>query len=169
VVETLNAIKHAVLLLRDAPAQEATPSARRRSRSPLPERVLEVLQRYAGQSGLYVSPNIPPKKLSNATAKAQVPGDETILGLLDCTTFGSANDSLLFGSHGFYYYNMGGSNPNPGAVSYEEFPECQFATYWLNCISLGRDRYCNKAGASVSRETIIQMLDAIKQAVIELR
>src|SRR5262249_55511933 len=75
VVETLNAIKHAVLLLRDAPAQDVTPSARRRSRSQLPERVLEILQRYAGQSGFYVSPKIPPKKLSNATAKAEVPDD----------------------------------------------------------------------------------------------
>lgn len=127
------------------------------------------MQRYEGQSGLYVSPNIPAKKLSNATAKAQVPPDETILGLIDCTVFGSANDCLLFGSRGFFYYNMGGSNPNPGSVPYDEFPDCPFATYWLNCISLGRDRYCNKAGASAPRDKIIEILNAIKQAVLDLR
>jgi hypothetical protein len=144
------------------------PAAAAIATGPLPERVAQILAGYTGQSSLYVSPNIPPKKLTNATSKAQVPADEKVLGLIDCTVFGSASDSLVFGSRGFYYHNMGGSNPNPGAVPYSEFPECHFTTYWLNCISLGKDRYCNKAGASVGRDKIIEILTAIKQAVVEL-
>ena len=134
----------------------------------VPERVARVLAAYARESGLYLAPNIPPKKLVNATEKARVPRDEKVLGLIDCTVFGSATDSLIFGSRGFYYYNMGGSNPNPGFVPYSDFPDCIFATYWLNCINLGKERYCNKAGASVGRDKIIEMLCAIKQAVIDL-
>jgi serine/threonine protein kinase len=134
----------------------------------LPERVAQVLAAYSSQSGLYLAPNIPAKKLANATEKARVPADEKVLGLIDCTVFGSATDSLIFGSRGFYYYNMGGSNPNPGFVPYSDFPNCIFATYWLNCINLGKDRYCNRAGASVGRDKIIEMLNGIKQAVIDL-
>jgi len=97
-----------------------------------------------------------------------VPGDERVLGLIDCTVSGSATDCLIFARRGLYYYNMGASNPNPGFPPYGEFAECPFAPSWLNCIDLGKDRYCNRAGASVGRDKIIEMLTAIKQAVLAL-
>ena len=168
VIEMLNAIKEAAAQREAVGTPVAVRKPPQKDLSVLPERVAQILQGFTAQSGLYLAPNIPAKKLANALAKAQVPADETVLGLIDCTVFGSASDSLIFASRGFYYQNMGGSNPNPGAVPYSEFPECQFATYWLNCISLGKDRYCNKAGASVGRDKIIEMLTAIKQAVVDL-
>jgi hypothetical protein len=37
-----------------------------------------------------------------------------VLGLIDCTIFGSASACLVFGSRGFYY--SAGGNPNPGGA-----------------------------------------------------
>jgi hypothetical protein len=79
---------------------------------PLSARVAQILQAY--ESELYLAPSIPPKKLANATTNACVPADEKVLGLIDCTIFGSASACLVFGSRGFYY--SAGGNPNPGGA-----------------------------------------------------
>jgi hypothetical protein len=78
----------------------------------LPARVAQILKAY--ESELYLAPSIPPKKLANATTKACVPADEKVLGLIDCTIFGSASSCLVFGSRGFYY--SAGGNSNPGGA-----------------------------------------------------
>jgi hypothetical protein len=78
----------------------------------LPAQVERILK--AHESELYLAPSIPPKKLANATTKACVPADEKVLGLIDCTIFGSASACLVFGSRGFYY--SAGGNPNPGGA-----------------------------------------------------
>jgi hypothetical protein len=173
----------------------------------LPARVAQILKAY--ESKLYLAPSIPPKKLANATMKACVPADEKVLGLIDCTIFGSASDCLVFGSRGFYYSDGGNSNPGgagqtvlaqhretqtaivltalhrlgelglkiaqkldgmyvPSSVAYSEFSRCQFTTSGLFCIRLDKDRYCNKTGSKLSRAEIIEILTAIKQAVVEL-
>jgi tetratricopeptide (TPR) repeat protein len=153
------------LSLDDSPSATALPVG---APETLPDRIMQVLQGYAAD-GIYLAPNIPLKKLENACAAAAVPGDEVIRALIDCTIFGSASDCLVFGSRGFYYHNMGGNQPDPGYVGYDEFPQIRFSTAWLNCITLGGDRYCNKAGSNMSRDKIIEMLTNIRQAVIKMR
>jgi hypothetical protein len=137
----------------------------------LPKQVLAILQRYASGMGFHLWPNIPPKKLAKAKSKVTIPADETILGLVDCSSFGTASDSLLFGSQGFYYHHSVSSRPNPGTVSYATFPTLEFATCWLWCISLGKDHYCNMMGADINikRGTIIAILNAIRDEVIQIR
>jgi hypothetical protein len=135
----------------------------------LPARVARILLANDSQYRFYLAPSIPPNKLANATAKACVPVDEKVLGLIDCTIFGSASDCLIFGSRGFYYHNsLGGSNPNPGSIEYSEFPRCQFRTSGLWSIRLDEHRYFGQAGSSLSRRKVIAILTAIKQAVQEL-
>ncbi len=158
VIELLTAIKDAVLKARS----RSVPSAL------LPERILKLLKRQVNRGGFYVSPDIPLKKLNNATRSCAIPADEKVLGLIDCTTFGSGSDALVFGSHGFYYHNKAGNVPDPGYVSYSEFPHLLFGTTWLNCVTLGHDRYCNRGGSTVTREKVIEMLEAVKQVVIEV-
>jgi len=125
------------------------------------------LKSYGSLTGLYVAPNIPERKTTNAGKKCRVPADDRIVALIDCTAWGSASDALVFGSHAFYYHNSGGNVPDPGCIPYHEFPEIVFGKTWVNCITLGRDRYCNKAGNNISREKIIEMLDGVKRAVVE--
>jgi hypothetical protein len=158
-IELLNAVKDLV----GPPIPRAVPVVH----SPLAERLLDILRPYSGVSGFYVSPTIPPKKVTNAMKGCCVPGDEKVLALIDCTVFGSASDALVFGSRGLYYHNIGGNVPDPGAVSYSEFPELTFDTAWVNCVTLGRDRYCNKSGANFSRDKLIDIFNAIRKAVTE--
>jgi hypothetical protein len=135
----------------------------------LPERVVAILRNYQGQSGFHVYPNIPEKKLVNAMSGCSVPAQEKMLGLIDCTVFGSASDAVVFGQKGIYYHNMGGNVPDPGVLLYRDFPECTFENYWLNCVSFGGGRYLNKAGSNFSRDNIVAILSAIRDVVIDLR
>ena len=128
----------------------------------LENQIVGALQRYGNEVGFYIAPGIPKLKANNAKNSCAVPADDDILGLVDCTIFGSASDALVFGRRAFYYHNGGGNVPDPGLVPYDEFPSISFGTAWLNCITLGGDRYCNKAGSKVTRDKIIAVLNAIK-------
>lgn len=85
----------------------------------------EVLERPHGIPLFWVEPNIPVRKLRNATAHCQIPDGERAMALFDCTPFGSANRGLIAGASGVYFYNANGPNPGRHAVDYSLFP-------WLN-------------------------------------
>ena len=77
--------------------QSAVPLAP--SEEPLPDTLDQwIKQRLATfeSSDVYIAPDIPPKKLSNAISKTKVSAEEEVIGLIDCTVFGSAKDCLLF-------------------------------------------------------------------------
>ncbi len=68
-------------------------------------RIRSALDRFRGESGLYIDPDIPPKKIANARITTQIPSDERVLGLIDCTLFGSAKNCILFGERWLYLHN----------------------------------------------------------------
>jgi serine/threonine protein kinase len=152
------------LLLRVGGRNEALPSRG----NGLHARILDVLRSGQGQTGLHLAPGIPPKKLATAMLSCGVPAKESVLALIDCTVFGSASDALVFAATGLHYHNVGGNVPDPGFVAYREFPNIVFGTAWLNCVTLGGERYLNKAGSSIGRDRIIEWLNAIRKAVIEV-
>jgi serine/threonine protein kinase len=133
----------------------------------LKTRIIEILRTHGSENKLHVSPHVPAHKASNAAKSCALRPDDTILGLIDCTAFGSASDALVFGEHGFYYHNKLGNSPDPGFVAYREFPGISFGRPSADCITLGGDRYCNNAGSSIRRGTIIEILDSVRRAVIE--
>jgi hypothetical protein len=133
---------------------------------PLAARVVQILKPF--ESKLDLAPNIPPKKLANATREACVPADETVLGLIDCTIFGSATHCLVFGSRRIYYHNPPGDNPSTGSLAYSEFFRCHFTTSGFFDIRLDEYRSFSQAGSPLSRGKLIEVLNAIKQAVVEL-
>jgi hypothetical protein len=133
---------------------------------PLAARIAQILKPF--DSEIHLAPKIPPKKLANAKRGARIPADETVLGLIDCSPYTSAFRCLVFGSRGFYYNSPAGYKPSPGSVAYSEFSQCQFTTSWDFNIRLDKDRSFNGAGCPLSRGKIIEILNAIKQAVVEL-
>ena len=62
-----------------------------------------ILAQSNGKPGVFLAPDIPDKKLSNAKAVCFVPPGALILGLIDCTVFGSAKECLLFSDKGMHY------------------------------------------------------------------
>ncbi|MEM7274004.1 MAG: toll/interleukin-1 receptor domain-containing protein [Actinomycetota bacterium] len=72
---------------------------------------------HAGGTDLHFDPSIPDGKLAKARESSQVPDDERILVLVDCTVFGSAKDCVLFGRSAIYAYHMN-ADVNPIRVDY---------------------------------------------------
>jgi hypothetical protein len=69
--------------------------------------VLTALRSMSGYAELSVSPSIAHQKEANARRRAQVPSSTKVLGLIDMTVFGNANDALVFGDDKIYQHHMG--------------------------------------------------------------
>ena len=123
--------------------------------------VLGILRGVGAVHGLYVAPDIPPKKLQNAQVSCQVPADEQILGLIDATVFGSAKNGLAFGTRGVYYHNSWGKLPGTHAVAYQEFLRRSFAGAGRSEVAIGVSDSFNLAGAMLGG-VIVWILHALK-------
>jgi hypothetical protein len=67
--------------------------------------ILKLLKQYGSQfSKIYIEPDIPEKKLNNATKSCQVPEGEEILALFDFTEWGSAKDCMLICKNTIYFH-----------------------------------------------------------------
>jgi hypothetical protein len=69
---------------------------------PTPAAIVRILQSYASERGFHVHPGIPSAKLKNARESCSVADEEQVLGLIDCSSFGSAKQCLLFGGSNLY-------------------------------------------------------------------
>lgn len=77
---------------------------------------------HAPQMGLYVAPNIPAKKLSNALSDyAKNMHEEEVLALYDATRLGSAKDGAVFAAERFIFENN--NLEGPQIIRYEDIVE----------------------------------------------
>ncbi len=134
----------------------------------MPERVLAILGDMKSEKWMkyYHAPDIPERKLENARTSCRIPGDKRILGLVDCTMFGSAKDCVVFTEDALYYHNLNlACAPNPGRVAYQEFPNRQFKKTWLFCVSVGGDQFFSLNGSNVSPDAVLGVLNSIKKMI----
>ena len=77
---------------------------------------------YKNNDDLYVSDAIPVKKLTNLRKTTEIPVNEGVFAIVDCTHLGSAKDGVAFCQSGIYIHN-GWSDTNSGKhfVSWEQF------------------------------------------------
>jgi DNA-directed RNA polymerase subunit RPC12/RpoP len=136
------------------------------SLGPSPKEVFQVLAPFGPHRDLFLSPDIPAKKLNNAGEACAVPSDETIICLIDCTVFGNAKNALLFGTRAVYYHNdWTCTQQGQGVVRYAEFPNRAFFKKSGSEVGLGDGQFINRAGSSVAADTIVAMLNAVKNLV----
>ncbi len=124
--------------------------------------VHHLLKSYLPQAGLFVAPDIPPKKLANACAAARVPAGEGVVALIDCTCFGSAKNCLVFCSQALHYHLEGGVH----SIPYREFPDRTFkvgALLIAGQIEMDRGESMNISGSSVPRDKAVDMLMCLKE------
>jgi DNA-directed RNA polymerase subunit RPC12/RpoP len=130
---------------------------------PSPKEIFQVLAPFAPHRDLFLSPDIPAKKLNNAGQACVVPNDEAIVCLIDCTVFGNAKNALLFGACAIYYHNdWTCTQRGRGVLPYAEFANRAFFKKSGSEVALGGDQFINRAGSSVAADTIVAMLNAIK-------
>src|SRR6185436_4855354 len=122
------------------------------------ERLLEILKDFEPVKAFFAKPNIPSGKLATASAKCEVPANESIVGLLDLTTFGSAKRAILFGLEGVYCKGMGAAQRLP----YNEFPSCVFTqAKGAPAITAGDGRTFPASGAG-KQYPLLRVLGQIK-------
>jgi hypothetical protein len=132
----------------------------------LPEAVCAILSRHGKEDDLHVKPDIPAKKVRNATRSCKVPSNETIIGLIDCTVFGSAKNALVFTEHAVYLHNdWAGKTSGQAHVPYDSFGTQDFEVAEQHEVHIGAGKYLNTSGTSVGNGRIVAILDAIKYVV----
>jgi hypothetical protein len=131
----------------------------------LEQAILDLLKSFAALDGLFVEPDIPAKKLSNARRSCGLPEKSRILALVDCTLLGSAKSCLLFGPEAIHYHNDWSSkSPGAGKIPYSELASRAFAASRLE-VSLGQNQYLNVSGCSVPNDKLLEILTSTKRLI----
>lgn len=131
--------------------------------APITTDVPQILGRLQPQADLYVAPGIPRDKLMNAREKCAVPEGEHILGLIDCTLFGSAKDCVLFGEKAIYYHNVAGGE---GKILYSYLPRLSFSVSGSSVLTSEGERI-NIVGSEINAQELQNILLIIQQLVSE--
>lgn len=119
-----------------------------------------VVREFRIASGILVAPGIPEKKIRNAISKNGYTGSDPIIGLIDCTVFGSAREHVMFTTTGVYWNHM-----TSGQLTYSDLLNTTvksggvFAPFSV-VTGLGHTISIN--GSKVSRKVFLNLLIQIK-------
>ena len=135
---------------------------------PLYDAIIYALRRFLPNTGLHVWPDIPQSKLARAAESCKLPANLAGLGLLDCTTFGSAQNAVVFTVQGLFYHNSSVANaPGPGFIAYANIPDLIESDAGAGEIDFGRGQRIETSGSSIDTTTIIELFVAVKSIVSE--
>lgn len=152
-------------LLPSGTGEAAASDAEESTRGTLEDDIMDVLRLYHPQDSFYVYPKIPHKKLANARYACGIPQAEGVMGLIDCTVFGSAKNGLVFGTENAHYANVWTGKSRQGKIPYHDFPNRSFTMLGSSEISLDRGDTLVVSGSSMKKEVIIDLLRAIARRV----
>jgi len=132
------------------------------------EALERVLERFGSEEDCYVGAEIPESKLARGRSRCQVPLDETIVALVDCTVMGSAKYCLLIGLEAIYYRNRWiGQQTGVHSIPYGDFTDRVFVPADNSEVALGYSDWLETSGTAVSEETLAEMLTAVRQWAID--
>lgn len=123
-----------------------------------PEVLHESLRPFAHLSSLYLSPNIPEKKLRNARKFCEVPDEEDVLALIDCTVFGSSSDSVLFGHRHLFFRNFIAQNGRPGRIPYNDLVHMAIHRAGDGELMFGENLISNISGSGLSAADFFSLI-----------
>jgi len=118
----------------------------------------EVLRPFGQLASVYMLPNIPDKKLRNARKFCEVPDEEDVLALIDCTVFGSASDALLFGSRHLFFRNFIAQNGRPGRLTYEALMTISMQRAGDSELLFGENLVANLSGSGLSAADLMTVI-----------
>lgn len=136
------------------------------------ERLMWTLNNHA-TSDFYVGHNIPTNKLRNATAYFPVPRDATVLGLIDCTVFGSCENGLAITDQGLFWKNDDSfgltTYSSKNHLPWDELIENQHKIAIRDYdILFGNGSVFSTAGSSVSPSQAYHLFHALAELIAEL-
>jgi len=122
----------------------------------------ELIRQLRYVTGVLVAPGIPQKKLTNAITKNSYVGTDPVVGLIDCTVFGSAKDHIMFTAGGIYWNHLA-STPTSGSIRYTDFSQCYFKSAGLmSGIDSSRGDNISTSGSNTPKKDVINLLNSIK-------
>lgn len=132
------------------------------------EKLMWTLNNHVTNS-FYAGSNIPIKKLRNATAHFPVPRGTTVLGLIDCTVFGSCENGLAITDQGLFWKNDWTTNSSKNYLSWDEFIESQYEIEIQGYnISFGNGALFNMSGSSMTRSQAYHLFLSLAELLDEL-
>jgi len=93
----------------------------------------DLLKKFNIGGSFYIEESIPEKKLKNAIDKYKVPFNESVIGLIDTTLFGSAKEGLAFGLKGLYWHEL---MNDPQKINYDDLSKKYIAATGDTSITL---------------------------------
>lgn len=153
-----------VALLRELATEFGTPAGVEDDGADLPveQRIARLLHTHDEVSDLYVAPRIPAEKLANAREACGVPTEEEVIGLVDCTVFGSAKHAVVLGTTGIRYHNpWSGQQPGAHALTYAELARRPIRSGDAGSVDLGEGDNVDMSGSAVPPETLIPILTTL--------
>ncbi|MCH8830227.1 MAG: protein kinase, partial [Planctomycetes bacterium] len=122
--------------------------------------IRQICERHS-QNGYYTADGFPRRKLDNARNSYRIPDHVDVIGLIDCTVFGSAKDGLAICSDGIYWHNQ--FEP-PCFIPWREFADLSIQTNGVFQIQFGTHGGFNTAGSSCGRGWAVSLLQTIQSA-----
>lgn len=113
-------------------------------------------------TGVLVAPDIPEKKIRNAISKNAYNGIDPVIGLIDCTVFGSAREHVMFTTTGMYWNHTGGMT---GQLSYDDLLKTSIKSGGMFApfsVVTGLGHTISISGSNVSRKAFLNLLIFIK-------
>jgi len=116
--------------------------------------------------GLFVSPNIPTKKIENAFAHYGIPTSAEVFGIVDATVFGSAKNGLAFTSDGLFWKNSWTTDSAKNQMSWDElFSTAQARRVKGQDLLLGNGCVVGLAGSSMKPKVLLLLLEKLTKEV----
>lgn len=121
------------------------------------EDLMPIFEKYIGEDGFKVSPDIDEKKLQEALLVCQIPDFDQVAAMV---LFPLEKDALVMGLFGAYYFNS--VDDVPGRIFYNTFSACSFAKKGWFAISIDAKRELDVSGCSMDRLKLVSLLQDIK-------
>ena len=127
-------------------------------------KLVETIEKHANK-GLYIIPYIPPEKLKNARESCIIPASETILALIDSTSFGSAKNCLTIGTSGVYIHNAKHCvSPGRYYIPRDQLGKISIhKKNWFE-IALGSVHF-NTAGSMMPHKSVLALLQDVQDCI----
>ena len=125
------------------------------------EQLLATLRAFVPHDAVFVTPDIPPNKETNARAACHIAPAERIFGIVDCTCLGSAKNGLVFTSEAICFHNDWTTEIRQGRVAYTDFKDRPFHVGKRKSLQLGNGLVLDMSGSSADPNHVIRMLRAV--------
>ena len=128
--------------------------------------IFSAIRPFQGQADLFIYPDIPNNKLSNAKQTCLMHYEEKVLALVDVTIFGSAKNALIFGTRGIYYHNDSmSSRPGANHISYNSLVKFEPTAISEASLGLGDGNFFDCSGSSCKSNILIEIINQIKRKI----